>query len=409
MIPDEKGWLKTFYSKKPTGNLEELKTVFKEKSLSIYSLVQPTGLMYGFPTAFSFDYRFFDKLTSKHKLKIILADSLLNTYLVARELESYNQENLSDFYNSVIRFYSGYDTGLLEKHKLKHSLSYKVEQILNERVNVSSGTGINIWSFLFHNSFLYLDVIYYFQSICETKDKGLHKHPDELKLFYLKIIASVAVKNDINAAEKNLFKGFLESAKLNIKNREHALRFFSEPELTDISLIEIPQNYLARKFALDLACLTAWVDKTLSGKEEQYLKSLTDILMLNDDDLRTSLAAIEIFINKYTSDIPYLKNKNRTGIITGLLYKRLSIIINKNKDFIIREIKESKELVLLLNKATKEDLTEEEKRKVKAQLTDILKGIPAFAIFMLPGGAVLLPLVLKILPKNILSLSSFHD
>lgn len=72
--------------------------------------------------------------------------------------------------------------------------------------------------------------------------------------------------------------------------------------------------------------------------------------------------------------------------------------ILKNKKRLAKEIKESKELVSLLRKSTFNKLTEEEKIKVKTQLLDICKGIPAFAVFMLPGGALLLPLLIKLIP-----------
>ena len=48
----------------------------------------------------------------------------------------------------------------------------------------------------------------------------------------------------------------------------------------------------------------------------------------------------------------------------------------------------------------------EEKKMVRAQLLDIFKSIPSLAIFMLPGGALLLPLVVKFIP-NLLP-SSFN-
>jgi len=82
-------------------------------------------------------------------------------------------------------------------------------------------------------------------------------------------------------------------------------------------------------------------------------------------------------------------------------------LLTKNKKRLIKELHQSKELVLLLKKATHKKLSEEEKEKVKAQLIDILKGIPAFAIFMLPGGALLLPLLIKLIP-DILP-SSFRE
>ena len=38
------------------------------------------------------------------------------------------------------------------------------------------------------------------------------------------------------------------------------------------------------------------------------------------------------------------------------------------------------------------------KEKIKVQLLDIFKAIPSVGIFMLPGGALLLPLVIKLIP-----------
>jgi len=54
-------------------------------------------------------------------------------------------------------------------------------------------------------------------------------------------------------------------------------------------------------------------------------------------------------------------------------------------------------------------LSENEKKKVKKQLLDILKTIPAFTIFLLPGGTIILPILLKILPKELLLPSSYYD
>jgi hypothetical protein len=81
--------------------------------------------------------------------------------------------------------------------------------------------------------------------------------------------------------------------------------------------------------------------------------------------------------------------------------------IQKNKKRLVKELQESKELVVLLKKATYTKLSDDEKVKVKEQLLDICKGIPAFAVFMLPGGALLLPLLIKLIP-DILP-SSFRE
>ena len=73
-------------------------------------------------------------------------------------------------------------------------------------------------------------------------------------------------------------------------------------------------------------------------------------------------------------------------------------LLNKNKARFLKELEESREVVHLVQKSRKTALTEEEKTKVKEQLLDICKAIPSFAVFMLPGGALLLPLLIKLIP-----------
>jgi hypothetical protein len=77
----------------------------------------------------------------------------------------------------------------------------------------------------------------------------------------------------------------------------------------------------------------------------------------------------------------------------------VSKLISRNSKRLYKELKESKELVKLISQSTKRDLNEEEQKKVQEQLLDLFKSIPSLAIFMLPGGALLLPLFIKFIPK----------
>jgi hypothetical protein len=63
--------------------------------------------------------------------------------------------------------------------------------------------------------------------------------------------------------------------------------------------------------------------------------------------------------------------------------------------------------VQLIRKSTTAELSKEEKEAVKTQFKDLVKSMPSLAIFMLPGGAVLLPIVLKVIPDLIPS--AFRD
>ena len=91
------------------------------------------------------------------------------------------------------------------------------------------------------------------------------------------------------------------------------------------------------------------------------------------------------------------------------LTTRLSALVLDNLDRILQEIRETGELAQLLAKASAgTSLTSEEKGKVREQLIDLAKAIPALAVFAAPGGMLLLPILLKLLPFNLLP-SSFID
>lgn len=82
-------------------------------------------------------------------------------------------------------------------------------------------------------------------------------------------------------------------------------------------------------------------------------------------------------------------------------------LLQRNKMRLYQELSQSKEAMHLIRKSTHAKLSQEEKEKIKIQLLDICKSIPALAVFLLPGGVLLLPLLIKLIP-DILP-SSFRD
>ncbi len=78
--------------------------------------------------------------------------------------------------------------------------------------------------------------------------------------------------------------------------------------------------------------------------------------------------------------------------------EEIKVLLHKNKKRLHQELLQSKEAIHLIRKATHSKLNEEEKEKIKIQLLDICKSIPALAVFLLPGGALLLPLLIKLIP-----------
>lgn len=83
--------------------------------------------------------------------------------------------------------------------------------------------------------------------------------------------------------------------------------------------------------------------------------------------------------------------------------ERISSAFSTNLDAVTTELRETGELGHLLARAAGgATLTAEEKRKVKEQLVDLAKAVPALAIFAAPGGMLLLPLLAKLLPFSLL-------
>lgn len=88
---------------------------------------------------------------------------------------------------------------------------------------------------------------------------------------------------------------------------------------------------------------------------------------------------------------------------------KVAVVVTENLDAIARELRETGELGALLAKAAAgQALDAAERRKVKEQLIDLAKTVPALAIFAAPGGMVLLPLLAKLLPFDVLP-SSFSQ
>lgn len=73
-----------------------------------------------------------------------------------------------------------------------------------------------------------------------------------------------------------------------------------------------------------------------------------------------------------------------------------------------QEVAETHDLARLLRKRIHSRLTPEEETRMRQQLIDLCKCIPALAIFAAPGGCLLLPILIKVLPFNLLP-TAFAD
>ena len=78
----------------------------------------------------------------------------------------------------------------------------------------------------------------------------------------------------------------------------------------------------------------------------------------------------------------------------------LEKILIKYQKKILKEIESAKDLMALLMKGTRGKWTKSELLKIKAHFITLGKKVPILIVFMLPGGLILLPLLIEVLDRR---------
>ena len=414
MRPQEKGWLKAY--------LEFRKDLLKDLTLkkkgshpehSLYSIIQPTGLMYG-QTVSHIDHPDAHEWSEKDKMKILLAESLISSSLLFYERPINNPEELSQVFFKTVEnignFYNNIFPELATPSKTlfgkKRSPLELAEKILEKRIDRTTDYKGNFWTYFFHNSLLFLDVFIFGQWIHTNADRIVadffRYERDELRFSIVKVIAASAHSDNIvDSEERKLFEYFIQSTDLAGDKKKEALQIFESG--VEIEAINLPSenSWILRKFFLEIAILTAWADKKVEQAEQDFLKQLCNYLGFSDEDLENSMIAIEGFVLEHWQQLDYLQGRQEYDRVSEHFISRVSKLAEKNKSRLIEEIQDSEDVMRLLKKARTEELNPEESERIRKELIIILKTIPTFVIVALPQRFLTLPMLMKILPKNL--------
>jgi hypothetical protein len=164
-----------------------------------------------------------------------------------------------------------------------------------------------------------------------------------------------------------------------------------------------------RRFALSHVVLAALVDGRFEPGEIAFVERLAAAAQIDAARLAQLEVEVASFYRDNQNALAALRLAETPEGLPHALTTRLEEAIADNLARILQEIRETKELAELLAKASVGGtLTRVEKSKVREQLFDLAKTIPALAIFAAPGGMLLLPILFKLLPFNLLP-SSFVD
>lgn len=157
-----------------------------------------------------------------------------------------------------------------------------------------------------------------------------------------------------------------------------------------------------QRVLLTAATVSSLMDGEQNHIELTYLNTMAGALGL-DESFLNSLA---IELTQVLADNPAVRGTEASWLLGRLQRKITTDLTESLQDSatkIWQEVQETGDLFMLLSKAAAgRPMSDFERRRIKSQLADIAKVVPALAIFMLPGGMVFLGVLLKVLPFNIM-------
>ncbi|MFP2903986.1 hypothetical protein ACLESD_02705 [Pyxidicoccus sp. 3LFB2] len=165
-----------------------------------------------------------------------------------------------------------------------------------------------------------------------------------------------------------------------------------------------------RHFLLEQTLLAALVDGRRTRRERVFIHELADALHVAEPELHRLELEMAEFYARHRSLVDVFTVSDAATAMGEDMVSGMQETLEKNFHRLMQEVRETGDLAVLLTKAARrgQKLTSEERKRMRAQLIDVAKAIPALAIFAAPGGILLLAALAKVLPFSLLP-SSFQD
>ncbi|WP_294822241.1 LETM1-related biofilm-associated protein [uncultured Flavobacterium sp.] len=382
--PSASGWIDKFMGQ--LGNRKSL----AQNSHEFYRAVRDTGFIYGHVVSFNnLDKKETGGWTTEETTKAALLNTLYDVHVLVT-----NEQDPKAFISRAIAFYKQMapeGNSLLKKVLPAAARSHQLEEILNERIRTNDNVFSRNFSHILTNALIVMDVLAFRQYLLNNELPGEYLRKLEEAVL---TIVSLALKSKNKTTEYD---------DLLIRLFESSVRYtkFSVIKADDFSRLELGyfQSKSEKNYLLDMAGMAIWTDGAAEQGEIDFLYRLAGELGLDDEIAAESIASFDVFIRKNRKNIPYFNYSNPVKHFYEHAAQSVKLLITRNKNRLIKELSNNGELMLLLTHSTHRSLDEKEKKKVKKQLLEICKTVPSLTIFLLPGGSLLLPLLIKFIPQ----------
>jgi len=383
--PSAIGWIDKFFAEQKPLQLPVL--VYPEE---FYTKIRETGFTYGHIVSFDTIKPISLKgWTSEEISKVALLNTLYNVFgLITHE------SNPEIFIAKAVTFYKQMNPegfSLLKKVLPDNSITVDLEKIIDERVQTNENIISKNFSHILTNALLFEDVLAFRQYLINGEIPNNY-----LKKLEETIVSIVSLALNTKSKKSNYDD-------LLIKLFEASVRFtkFSKVNVQNLEVLELDyfNSDLEKYYLIDMAGLALWNDGIIEKKEASFLYQLGELMQIPANFVDNSITATDDFIRKYKKEIPYFNYSNPVKHFYDQATQTVVVLISRNKNRLIKELSNNAELMLLLTHSTHRHLEDKEKKKVKKQLLEICKTVPSLTIFLLPGGSLLLPILIKFIPK----------
>lgn len=383
--PSINGWIDKFFIENSDNFID-----FQGDYLSFYESCRKTGFIYGYVIEFQLKNKInYSNWSYDEVTKVSFLNTLFSIYTIENP-----KGNSKDFIELVYEFYKiiqPENLNFIKKILPEGSRSSRLEKVIDDRIQTNQNSISKNFSHIITNALLFIDVLAFHYYL---KNNNL---PND----YLKNIESDCIK--IISFALNIKQNKSKYDELLVKLFENSIRYTKFTTIDSIAFSDLKllkyNEILEKLYLLDIAQMALWSDEKLEENEIHLLQQISHDLGLDPLILEKSENQINYFIQQYKAEIPFFNYSNPIKHFYDQANKNVTKLIIRNKDRLTKEIKESGELMQLLAKSTSKDLSKEEKKKVKKQLLDICKTIPSLTIFLLPGGSLLLPILIKFIPQ----------
>ncbi|WP_224484514.1 LETM1-related biofilm-associated protein [Robertkochia aurantiaca] len=304
-------------------------------------------------------------------------------------------EALLDFYNEVNTSHQTFFDRLIPEKKISH----KLERLIHRRVEIDDNLFTRSFNPALTNSLLFIDVLGF--------DRYLRGNgsPTENTARMERVIMTLTYRTLRRKKHQTAY-----DAKL-LRLFEASVYYQVDFQPTDTAQylrdLNSGFNTLEKKYLLDLAAMASWTDTVSPEETRRFVSKVASLMRLDLNAAHDSLENMETFYSRYRDRALIFNNAHPIQQFYDNSTQLVRKLINRNKKRLIKEISNSRELLYLISKSAQQELSPEEKKRMKNQLLDIFKTIPSLAIFALPGGAILLPIFVKLIPS--LLPSAFDD